>query len=362
MLIVCALAWLISNPALLAAEPMEQLKAFISNKPTIEKLEFRVNTTKYAIRGLDSEAYRIFSLTMQDSEHFKLFEDKSGYVLRIPSAADPSRIVDFKPLKEAAWAQFGNQVSTMFNSNRVNGEIMTIVDPASPPTFGPARETRSMIGVAYDALNFGILELGASEVKWSGNAFVCASNRLTNEMRGVLEMDAAGQPSHVQYTIFAGNQTFHYRALLEFLESPNRPQFFPSRIRIYNLQSTPPKLVSDYDIVKLVLSDRKLAPSDVALYPANAQIPRYVYTNGQFFRVQSTNAMVLLTAEPRSSGSRRELALFVLIGVLILPPAVLTSEEGDVNGKALHWQTCGPSLRGTRQDRGLHPFSKKPSL
>lgn len=64
-----------------------------------------------------------------------------------------------------------------------------------------------------------------------------------------------------------------------------------------DLQSTPPKLVSDYDIVKLVLSDRKLDRSDVALYPAEAQIPRFVYTNGQFFRVQSTNAMVLLTAE-----------------------------------------------------------------
>lgn len=293
------------HPALGATDQVEQLKAFISKKPTIEKLEFKVNTTKYAIRGLDSEAYRIFSLTMQDSEHFKLVEDKSSYVLRIPSAADPSRIVDFKPLKEAAWAQFGNQVSTMFNSNRVNGEIMTIVDPASPPTFGPARETRSMIGVAYDALNFGILELGASEVKWSGNAFVCASNRLGNEMRGVVEIDGAGQPSHVQYTIFAGNQTFHYRALLEFLESPNRPRFFPSRIRIYNLQSTPPRLVSDYDIVKLVLSDRKLAPSDVALYPADAQIPRFVYTNGQFFRVKSTNSLVLLSSEPRPSGSRR---------------------------------------------------------
>ncbi len=64
-----------------------------------------------------------------------------------------------------------------------------------------------------------------------------------------------------------------------------------------NLQSTPPKLVSDYDIVKLVLSDRKLDRSDVALYSVDAQIPRFVYTNGQFFRVQSTNAMVLLTAE-----------------------------------------------------------------
>jgi hypothetical protein len=297
MLIACALGWLISNPALLAAEPLEQLKAFISKKPTIERLEFKVNTTKYAIRGLDPEAYRIFSLTMQDSEHFKLFEDKSGYVLRIPSAADPSRIIDFKPLKEDAWAQFGNQVSTMFNSNRVNGEITTIVAPSSPPTFGPARATMSMIGVAYDALNCGILELGASEVKWSGNAFICASNRLGNEMRGVVGINGAGQPACVKYTIFADNQTFHYSALLEFLESPNRPRLFPSRIRIYNLQSTPPRLVSDYDIVRLVLSDRKLAPSDVALYPADAQIPRFFYTNGQFFRVQSTNAMVLLTAE-----------------------------------------------------------------
>ena len=287
-------------PAFGATDQVEQLKAFISKKPTIETLEFKVNTTKYAIRGLDPKAYRIFALTMQDSEHFKLFEDKSGYVLRILSADTRLETVGYKPLKEDGWTQFGNRFSTTFNFNRVNGEITTIVDPSSPPTFGPACVTKSMIGVAYDALNCGILELGASEVKWSGNEFVCASNRLTNEMRGVVEMDTAGQPSHVQYTIFAGNQTFHYRALLEFLESPNRPRFFPSRIRIYNLQSTPPRLVSDYDIVKLVLSDRKLAPSDVALYPANAQIPRFVYTNGQFFRVQSTNAMVLLTAEPRS--------------------------------------------------------------
>ena len=319
---LCALGLLL-QPMYGATFPVDEFKAFVNKKPTIESFDFKVNSTKYSIRGLDPKQYRRFNLVMQDAEAFRLIEDRSEYVLRVPSSTNQNKIIDYRPIEKAGWARFGNQICNTFNSNRVNGEITTVVRPEAPPDFGPARMATFMIRVAYDALDLGLLDLGDIGVTWSGDTFVCRSNLIGNQIKGHLELGAEGTPQMAVYTIEEGDQRFQYRARYSFSSNSNMPKFFPSRITVENLQASSPTVVSDYEILSLRLSDRQLSQKELALYPDQAPIPRYVYTNHQFFRSQS-NSLVLLTASTDYSGvSRRYIVLCLLIAVLGVPPSVV---------------------------------------
>ena len=55
-------------------------------------------------------------------------------------------------------------------------------------------------------------------------------------------------------------------------------------------------MVSDYEILRLVLSDRKLMAHDVELYPEGDTTPQYVFTNDRVYRLQSNSMVLLVTA------------------------------------------------------------------
>jgi hypothetical protein len=62
---------------------LEEFKAFINEKPTIEVFEFRVRTVKNRLKDVDPSTYRLFAATYQEGVGYSILEDRSALPTKI---------------------------------------------------------------------------------------------------------------------------------------------------------------------------------------------------------------------------------------------------------------------------------------
>jgi hypothetical protein len=262
------------------AFPIDEFKDFITVKPTVESFDFKVVTKKFNISGLRENTYRVFNLVYQDDMTYRLIEDCGHHW--ITTAGKPERKSTYS---QFVWSRYQNRFWNSFNPK--DAVTTSIDDPGAPrPNYGPAKASASKLRVAQDALNLGLMDLGTNGVIWTGRMFTCPSNDLGYRIDGELLLRADGTPAGMNYEITARETRFPYFVRYEFATNVQLPRFFPSRIKIE--RST--QVLSDYEIVKLTLSGRKLAESDVAFPQLERAKAIYVYTNNQLYIVRTNSS------------------------------------------------------------------------
>ncbi|MCL4180009.1 MAG: hypothetical protein KJ072_19960 [Verrucomicrobia bacterium] len=319
-----------------ATFPLKQFQEFVNHKRTIETLEFRVRGEKYpGPEQLTEGTFRIFSLRYENDRIYRLMEDISSYLSNMPSLELPtprhgSQIVELVTngfIQQDYFSRFGDQFWRTFN---VDGVITTSLNDSNQrPSQGPAAGAILMMGVAYDLLNLGIMDLCTNGVVWEGLGFTCTSNIYGFHIDGHLVVNERNLPLHLDYYIHQGGNRFHYRASYTFTASPSLPRFFPSSILLQHISNSTggtrrqaASLTSEYDVGALELSDRRLSQTDVSFaLLENASATRFVYDRGTYYiettnqsghkqlaRLQRSSELGLI-----SSGSRWFIALFVMI-------------------------------------------------
>jgi hypothetical protein len=251
--------------------PIDQFTDFINNKPTVEKLVFRIKTTKYVIPEATEDTARQFHLTFDQNGAFELIENGKSYITNAP--------IRF-------WGRYGTLYWRVFNSN----DVITTEAPVSRAhlrsTSDPYPSINGNLGIGLDALNLGIIDLDYGHLTWSGMSFT-GSSRIGAKIEGQLLIDQHGQPSGMQMLYNYNGNSYQYRTQYEFDRSRGLPDYFPSRIKIEALGKSGPKLVSDYEIVEASFSRRKLELADVAyssLLSSNSS--HFVFSNDTTYAVK----------------------------------------------------------------------------
>jgi hypothetical protein len=305
--------------------PLAQFKEFVNTKATIMEFEFRVNSIKFQVTGLDPKAYRHFTFRAQNDWAYRLIEHSTEYALGLPRAGNDTRIIQWKARADDGWARFDGQFWSTFDNPTKKGVITALGERSGAPAMGPAAMSSVMANIAYDALNMGLINLRCIGGEWSGGGFLCPSNALGFRLRGRLELDSNGIPQHMAYSIQTGQGEFQYRASYVFSSTQAIPAFFPSHISIQRVAAGTPTMISDYEIVKLSLSDHKLTMEDVLLQQSiDSYAPKYVYTNNTYFRAYSNELVKLGAIEAASRTSYSKALIRVLLGcILLLLPCLL---------------------------------------
>lgn len=288
MLLFTAICW-----QCLSAEsqefPIDKFKNFINHKGTIENCDFKVLTTKFNMKGLRENTYRPFNLIMEGDTKYRLVEDRRDYFITAPVYSPGiERAPQIKELKslytQFCWSRFEDTFESSFNPD---GVISISLESSAPaPTFGPSRSSASILGIAYDVLNLGVLDLRNNGVIWTGSRFTCLSNQTGKRIDGELFVGVDSIPKNLIYEISSQGKRFRYEANYEFDRRPDLPEFFPFRITIESVNKSERKTLSDYHILHLTLSNRRLSPDDVA-FVAPREVTnrvRYVYTNNEVYR------------------------------------------------------------------------------
>jgi len=261
-----------------AAFPIDEFKYFINTKPTIEKFAFRLKSSKYVSNSRIGDVYRPFVFVFQENKAFSLVEDRRKY--------DPFIKINFD-------GQFENQYWRRFNSNDF---VTAQVDRPSQRT-GIFDPQISHIGIALDALNFGIQDLWLNRVTWEGNNFT-GSNMIGARIEGQIALGPQDVPIHLALKYIFRGVSYNYRTSYEFDKSRGLPEFFPSRIKVDYIDGSKTSETTDYQIDTAVFSGRELTLADVNytnLIDTNSL--HFISTNAAFFVVQNKENG-LTTIEP----------------------------------------------------------------
>lgn len=257
--------------------PIEEFKQFINTKPTIEQFEFRMSSSRFKLSGVDKDTDRIFQLIYQHGTGFSLVEDARAY--------HPSSMRFF-------WGQFGDLYWTTFGPNKVVTATWQGNGTPTLGTQGPAALALLSLGMAQDALNLGICDLGANGGHWEGLSFSCPSNLTGAKIQGQLQLDDGGKPAHLLATYAYAGVAYHYRVSYDFDVSGRLPDFFPARISIENLDSPQPVRTTEYKIGRLNFSHRQLSFNDVDYTRSmNTNLPwppeYFVFSNRTVYAVKA---------------------------------------------------------------------------
>ena len=256
--------------------PIDAFKAFITNKPTIEKFEFNLKTTKYKIQGLNSDQYRYFSLIYQPEHAFLLIEDRSAFDT-------------YKPI--VFWGRYGSHYWQDFSKNDV---ITTDPAPGYKGKNGedPFPTILGSLDIAIDALNGGILDSRGSNLSWTGNNFSCTS-KIGARIDGTIRTNGSDLPVGMDLNYTLNQNVYQYRVDYEFKGERQLPEFFPSRIKILFGRDQTNILISDYKITTLRLSHRDLKFEDVdyaKLINSNRVTKTFTYTNDEILYTEKNVA------------------------------------------------------------------------
>lgn len=302
------------------AFPIDQFKDFISKKPTINNFDFKVKSKKFSYRGLDTNTYRIFNFVMENDNIYRLTEDRSEYVLTIPDPESKLKTINIKPVAKASWGRYENQFWNTFNSN---GVITTSLDGfGEDPAFGPGKLAEMNSRVAYDALNLGIMDLKSGGVAWDGLRFSSSSNTLGYRISGHLLLNDDNTPTNLFYTLSKDGRSYNYSVSYVFSTNSSIPAFFPSRIRIELLRGAKPTITSEYQIIDLSLSNRKIQLHEVSLHYEDTNTVKFVFTNKQYYKLQ-TNVLINIGSSMKSSTSgniKRWTVIALIILLTCVPP------------------------------------------
>jgi hypothetical protein len=274
----CALVGLVAGAAVLFAAsayafPIDEFKRFVNSKPTVEDFQFRVKTIKSKRSDVDKDAYRVFALTYQAGVGFSLVEDSRGN----EKAALVPRLF---------YGQYQGRYWHTFNSKDVVTAAVEAFDRPPLQDPGPVGVALGSLGIALDALNFGIFDLGENGVRWEGMSFTCSSNLNGVSLDGHLNVGSDDLPTSLLITASAGGAAFHYRATYGFSDGKWLPAFFPSRITLEYVEGEKHTVVSDYEILKLSLSDRRLGFDDVSYAKwTSTNSTTFQYSNNAYFAV-----------------------------------------------------------------------------
>jgi hypothetical protein len=297
------------------AFPIDQFKEFINSKPTIEVCDFRVLTRTIQEPGFPTNTYRSFNVVYENDTKYRLIQDKRGIIYEsrtLHTASGNVLIVEpyTPPITLECWSRFEDTFWSTFNPN---GVLTTRLDPETPhPTFGPIRLAQLRMGIAYNAFNLGVVGLRTNGVIWAGQKFTCRANDHGAGIEGELQIGKDGIPMGLIYTLTKNKQKYHYRVIYEFAQRQELPDFFPSRIRIETVKDSHGRIVSDYKIDRLRLSDRTLTIDDVVfvpnvrtnlaakvltnkhdqvvIVPPRTNLVHYMYSNDNLYRVDATSS------------------------------------------------------------------------
>jgi hypothetical protein len=314
-----AFALALLYPASGLAFPLEQFKGIVNTKPTVEQFEFRVKGKKSTIAGVNENTYRAFDLKYQSETGFRLIEDRHGY--------DNYRVRFFA-------GRYQDNYWHLLNSNDV---ITTVSSGFSMPLHevsGPAGVATRALGLALDALNLGIVDLGNNGVHWQGLRFNCHSNLIGATIDGELALDAEGQPTGVLMKYTYGGGLYLYRVSYEFNRNRALPVFFPSRIKVEFVGDQNPTLLSDYEIITASFSQRELTFDELDY--ANwlgTNSKRFVFTNATMYaedNLKGNKVLRLVRNAPYQSGEKGRrvtlLLLFSSISIAFLLYAVCLTQ------------------------------------
>ncbi len=312
-LLIASLLFSLRATAYSSPFPIAEFKEFISHKGTIEICEFEVQTTKFNRHGLREGTYRRFTVSQEGDVKYRLIEDQRTYLItsEIPRLEDGMILRTMEerhPLIQLqCWIRFGDDFQSTYSPYSFINHSLGVNDLSR---YGPARVSESMIEVARDVLNLGIMGIcDSTEVTWSGNSFVCHSNIHGNRLSGTLITGEDERPVRLDYDIIdARGQRYPYSVAYTFAGTDSLPAFFPSNLRIDFVRNNQRSLLSDYRISRLKVSNRRLTRQDLAYVtapytnppisigaisvprPTGTNLMEFVFTNGQVHRVGTNSA------------------------------------------------------------------------
>ena len=257
--------------------PLDEFKAFVNSKPTVEDFQFRVRTTKSQVSIISKDTYRLFHLKYQNRVCFSLDEDATGYT---------------KPAVRFFSGRFEDSYWHSYNVGEKFSDVITTVSPDSetPTLFteGPAGVALAELGLAQDALNMGISSVGEIGVNWDGLSFSCRSNLAGSRVEGRLLLNAKGEPDRIQFALTLQGKSYGYQVRYAFNPTGGLPSFFPSKITWESVHGGQPVVISDYEITKLILSQRQLTFPDVDWMKwLTTNSTHFIYTNGSSYAVRN---------------------------------------------------------------------------
>lgn len=331
------------------AFPIDRFKNFINTKPTIEAFDFKVLTRKFQDQDFPTNTYRTLNLVYENDTTYRLIEDLHNIVygpVTVRSLSGTQETVPSyrPPITLDCLSRFGETLWSTFNPDGVlTGKV-----EASNSNEGWVRLAKFRIGIAYDALNLGIIDLKTNGVTWNGAKFECTNDNGAS-IEGELFVSGDSTPLRLVYNLARNGRNYSYEVSYGFTPLNNLPDFFPSRIKIETVKNESRRLMSEYRVLGLRLSDRKLTLEDVAfvrnpitnlstaiftnrnkqvvVVPPGTNLVQYTFSNGSLHRIEGiagSNRLVRIrsASEAASSGPlwRRGIGWIALVLFLTAAP------------------------------------------
>jgi hypothetical protein len=292
--------------------PTDEFIHFINDKPTVERMVFRVRSRKYQIPEASEDTFRMFTLTFDPHGAVQLVEDGTSYLTNA---------------KVRFWGRFGEHYWRYFNSNDVITTEVAAPREYNKSTSDPYPTIVSYFGIGLDLLNLGVFDLDNGTVTWSGTTF-SAMSKVGSRIHGSLLLDPTGQPSEMQMNYSLGDKTYPYRATYRFDRRMDLPECFPSAVKIESVGRPAPELISEYEVVEASFSKRTLQSRDVGyagMLASNSA--HFIFSNDNVYiqrRPGSADAkLVSVTNAPYAGRRRGRIAVAMLIVFLSVGTFVL---------------------------------------
>lgn len=188
------------------------------------------------------------------------------------------------------WGLSGNQYWTLMNGN---GVITRHMDAPASQGMDPKRVVDSQIGIAYDLLNLGVMDIGVTNIQWTTPlTFVHSSNLVGVRIEGALSVGADGRPSLLNLKLTHRGKDFHYQVRYGFSTSKEPLEWFPRQLKIVLLSRSGGEetVVSDYQVEEVHLAetvpDRMVTNFDGLRHFAS---PQFVFTNETYYAIQQVD-------------------------------------------------------------------------
>jgi hypothetical protein len=299
--------------------PLEQFKEFIIQKPSVEKIAFKLRSSKYRVGDLGSNEFRSFALVYQDHSAFSLVEDRAIPAFLTATNAGWGRNSFSGIFEDEYWHSF-NSVDVITGS--VQDTLRQQRDPKKVIQMPPPK-----IRLAYDLLNLGIFDVGTNRIYWSGLSITCPINEIGARIQGQLYLSEVGVPETLKLSYTHAGKVNRYEVSYGYDTSRDLPGYFPSRIRVDFVDGDIRSLLSEYEILSVKLSDRMITREDV--HYAKELLPsskHFIIKSGQLF-LTATNAngkpsfipVLQGEKEVNPSSTSRILGVIALVGILFAP-------------------------------------------
>jgi hypothetical protein len=161
------------------------------------------------------------------------------------------------------------------------------MDEPTAPKLDPKKAVDSQMGIAYDLMNLGVMDIGASSIEWTTPlTFVHPSNQAGARVEGTLSVDDDGKPSRVNLKITSNETDYHYEVRYGFSTKKEPLEWFPRQIEIVLLRSGRETVISDYQIQEIHLAETvpdQMTTDFEALTHLTGQ--RFIFTDGKYHAV-----------------------------------------------------------------------------